>query len=66
MRPVRAVEVPVQTEESRVGQPVEHRDKVAILGPGSSDLDADSAEMDPPLMQPEPLPFGEIFVEHQH
>ena len=66
MRPIWAVEVPVQGEESRVGQPVKGRNEITILGPRSSDLDADNAEMDTPLTQPEPLPFGEVFVEHQH
>ena len=66
MRPVRAVEVLIEAEESRVGQPVKDWNEIPILGPGSSDLDADNAEADTPLTQPEPLPFGEIFVEHQH
>ena len=66
MRPVWAVEVPIQAEESRVGQPVKDWNEIAILGARCSDLDADSAEADSPLTQSEPLPFGEIFVEHQH
>ena len=66
MRQLGAKEIPVQSNQRGLWQPVEQRDEILVLGSGIPKFLADGPAASPPPMQQEPLLGGQIFVEHQH